>query len=218
MPQHAPSPGKLELLVVQLGEDDRVEALPLVEDCDRLAYQRIRPIERRRLFRFRRSVILTLLARLRKGSMVLRDAAGHIRALLDVKRISYVSVSASGPVCAMAICDSSVGIDIERTDGRVDLVSLLEFVTAPSAADIKALPPQIAAFEARLAWTRLEAGLKRVGCGIHDYITGNLATLTAGQGAVHVLATLDWVCTVIHPSEKIDIISRQIAFRALCDD
>ena len=216
--QSSRSPGKLELVVVQLGNDDRLEMPPLVEERDQLACQRIRPIQRRRLFRFRRLAVLTLLERLRSDATVLRDAAGHIRALLDASGMSYVSTSASGPVCAMAICDKSVGIDIEHADSRVDLVSILEFVNAPFAASIKALPPHIAAFEARIAWTRLEAGLKRVACGIHDYITGKPATLLAGQGPVHVLATLDWVCAVVHPEDSIEIIARHTDFEALCGE
>lgn len=218
MSQLTSSPGKLDLVVVQLGNDDRVEALPLLEDCDRLACQRIRPIQRRRLFHFRRSAVLALLARFRKGATVLRDAAGHVRALLDARGTSYVSVSASGAVCAVTICEKPVGVDIERADGSVDLVSLLDFVVLPRAASIKSLPQGIAAFEARIAWTRLEAGLKQVARGIHDYIARGPATLSGGQASVQVFATLDWVCAVVHAGAPIEITTQITDFRTLCDE
>lgn len=118
----------------------------------------------------------------------------------------------------MAISDKPVGIDMEHAGGRVDLISILEFVNVPFAANIKALPPDIAAFEARIAWTRLEAGLKRVARGIHDYVMGDPATLSAGEGAVHVLATLDWVCSVVHAGGPIEIIERHTDFKAICDE
>lgn len=218
MPQVASSPAKLDLVVVQLGNDDRVEALPLLEDCDRLACQRIRPIQRRRLFHFRRSAVLKLLARLRKSATVLRDAAGHVRALLSAGGASYVSTSDSGAVCAVTICDRPVGVDIERADGAVDLVSLLDFVASPRAASIKSLPADIAAFEARIAWTWLEAGLKQVARGIHDYIASGPATLSGGQGSVQVFATLDWVCAVVHAGDPIAIKTQITDFRTLCDE
>lgn len=197
MPHLTPFPEMLDLVVVQLHKDDDVEALPLREQIDRLAYQRIRPIKRRGLFHFRRAALF---------------------ALLDGKSASHVSTSASGTVCAVTLCDNPVGVDIERADGPVDLVSLLQFIAAPAGADLKSLPPDIAAFEARMAWTRIEAGLKQVGRGIHDYIVGGPALLTEEQGETRVMATLGWVCAIAHASGAIEITARLIDFRTLCDE
>ncbi|WP_047031052.1 hypothetical protein [Hoeflea sp. IMCC20628] len=208
----------VELVVVQLHKDDDVEALPLREEIDRLACQRIRPAQRRRLFHFRRAAFFALLTRFRKGSTVLRDAAGHIRALLDAREASHVCTSASGAVCAVAFCDKPVGVDIERADGPVDLVSLLDFIAAPCATGLKSLPPDIAAFEARMAWTRIEARLKQVGRGIHDYIVGGPAILTEEQGETRVMAAIGWVCALTHAGGPIEIRARLIDFRTLCDE
>jgi len=118
----------------------------------------------------------------------------------------------------VAFCDMPVGVDIERADSPADLVSLLDFIAAPCVAGLRTLPPDIAAFEARMAWTRFEAGLKQMGHGIHDYIVGGPAILTEEQGETRVMATLGWVCAVAHASCPIEITARLIDFRTLCDE
>ncbi|MGO6747867.1 hypothetical protein ACCS93_36480 [Rhizobium ruizarguesonis] len=216
MLQSVSSCEKLEIAVISLSDHDHVD-LPLVETSDRLACQRIRPAQRRRLYHFRRASRDMLLKRRYENATILRDAEGHVRALLDGGVARYVSTSASGAICAIAISQNPVGIDIERADGHIDLVPLLDFVAAPCAAALKSLPPDIAAFEARIAWTRLEAGLKQTGRGIHDYIVQGPARIAERKSNILVLATFDWVCAVTHGGDAVEVTSQIIDFKALCD-
>ncbi|MBY5775251.1 hypothetical protein HFN63_35405 [Rhizobium leguminosarum] len=128
-----------------------------------------------------------------------------------------MSASASGEFCALAISRNPIGIDIERADGPIDLVALLEFAAVPWAVGLTTLPPKIGAFEARLAWTRLEACLKQTARGVHDHLVRGPADLMTGVGAVHILATLDWVCAVAQADNRVEIKTRLIDFGTLCD-
>lgn len=206
---------KLQLSIVRLDDTDCVERLPLTDAGDRADWQRIRQPQRRRLFQFRRSAQLALLSRSHGNATILRDPDRHIRALLEAGLRRHVSTSASGPVCATAVCDRPVGIDIERSCGRSDLRALLNFLGFPGAAGLASLPPGIARFEACMAWTRLEAGLKRAGRGIHDHIAGG-RRFPAGEDNVRILASFDWVCAVAHEGEPIEIATSLTDFQTLC--
>lgn len=198
---------KIDLVIVKCSNNDYVENISLFEEADEFAYQRLCSEKKRRLFLFRRSTLLFIISYLYDKPTLLRDSAGHIRALLSANtgKVYYISTSASKTIAATAISNEPIGIDIEKLNNQRNWFSLFNFIYFHNQKKINLPLPDIAKFEACIAWTRIEAELKRKARGLYDYLTRNSIDSSVKQKHIYILATFEWVCTISYTNDIVHI-------------
>jgi 4'-phosphopantetheinyl transferase len=101
----------------------------------------------------------------------------------------HVSVSRSGPVVAVAVCDDGpVGVDVETRAG-VRSSPLADVALSPAElARHRRRAPATAARALARTWARKEAALKALGTGLH--VAPETLELHAPRGAAHGVAAM----------------------------
>ena len=162
-------------LSVTDGELETLEPL-LSPDEHRRAARFLIPAVRRR-FIVGRGILRTLLGEylgVDAGEVELEyGQAGKPRLAADLGSDLKFNLAHSGHLAAFAFCrETEIGIDIEHVDRAVDTTAILATMFSASERDrYAALPDGEKRLSFYLAWTRKEAYLKGLGCGL----TGSLA-------------------------------------------
>jgi 4'-phosphopantetheinyl transferase len=165
-----PEDASLQLWRIDLRRDLPAEALQALSGAEHARASRLRGEELARRYRHAHAALRLLLAeRLAVAPRDLAFAVGsHGKPWLPAyPRVSF-SLSRRGDVAVVAIGRGpAVGVDVELPDARLDALALAQGVCSPSErAALAALPPAERATVFLRAWTRKEACLKAIGCGL----------------------------------------------------
>jgi 4'-phosphopantetheinyl transferase len=162
--------------------DEELETLePLLSpDEHRRAARYLIPAVQRRFIGCR-AILRTLLGEylgIDPGDVELEyGQAGKPRLAADLGSDLRFNLAHSGRLAAFAFCqETEIGIDIEHVDRAVDATAIVATMFTASERDrYHSLPDAQKRLSFYLAWTRNEAYLKGVGCGL----TGPLAEMNA---------------------------------------
>jgi hypothetical protein len=167
------------------GPDDGTPTVTGLASPDVVRVDRLRTPRRRRQLAFRRAKLRWLLrSRLRM--------VGH--------GVVHHSTSMSGNLAAVALGAVPLGVDVEREASRIDFPAIVSFLQNPSGTqtgtDCGPFPQSALRYDALMAWTRLEAGIKLRGSSLHAVLRGTQEPRQQTDVSTVVFATGEFACAV----------------------
>jgi|GEM_PF-4066951 len=162
-------PSASDLWLISLSDSTAVSADALVDRRDRDRCDRIAVPLRRRGFIFRRFSLRYVLDHYVSDYSIEPNEDG--KPLVKTPKGDppvHFSSSSSGNVCAIAVSSQEVGLDLELSRCRVDLVGIYkQFLPFFGPVLSPRYPEQLLRYLALLEWCRLEAVTKLKGLGLH---------------------------------------------------